>query len=304
MYMSVHNQFCLLMGAALSFFRSSDHRFAGYRRSLEKIDKDLQSAQARICGLKNRKQMVKSVVLALIIATSAVCAVYIAQLKSKSTLRHWDHFKHVAAAIAMPMSLIAARELVGVTIDLISRFSVKHVSRLEKQRNTLLKQLKDSTYYDEIFNIIETYDPEAQSRRAQTTQFSPEKGDGAPLLGQQPRSGAAHSPAVIQQGGQAMYHLFRTTGQALSPVMERLAGMMEDDPMQAAAFRQLLREQEGLRQEIQRLRDQLLAAGMNPDPVVGGMQTVPDPSHTADTPERPPSQQDDINHEEAPLDAS
>lgn len=52
----------------------------------------------------------------------------------------------------------------------------------------------------------------------------------------------ASTPAAVQgaravQGGEAVFQLLQTTGQALSPVMEKLAGMMEDDPTQAAAFR-------------------------------------------------------------------
>jgi hypothetical protein len=39
------------------------------------------------------------------------------------------------------------------------------------------------------------------------------------------------------QGGEAVFQLLQSTGQALSPVMDKLAGMMEDDPTQAAAFR-------------------------------------------------------------------
>ena len=142
---------------------------------------------------------------------------------------------------------------------------------MKKQRDSLLKQLKDATYYDEIFNIIEKYDPEAksQSRATATQGASPGVGGagGPPTTHPHQPSNAAQSPAVLQKGGQAMYHLFQSTGQALSPVMDHLAGLMEDDPMQAAAFRQLLRDQEGLRKEVGRLRAQLIAAGLNPDPV-------------------------------------
>lgn len=164
---------------------------------------------------------------------------------------------------------------------------------MKKQRDSLLKQLKDATYYDEIFNIIEKYDPEAKSRSRATAAQGASPGAGAaagPTTAQphQP-SNAAQSPAVLQRGGQAMYHLFQSTGQALSPVMDHLAGLMEDDPMQAAAFRQLLRDQEGLRKEVGRLRAQLIAAGLNPDPVPSTLNpdvapaVVPDTEHSPGT---------------------
>ena len=110
-----------LMGAVISFFRPNDHRFAGYDRSLEKIDKDLQKTQARLDGLKGRKNAIRTVALVLVLATAAVCAAYIAQLKRNPTLGTWGHFKHVASALTVPLVLVAARELVGITIDTISR---------------------------------------------------------------------------------------------------------------------------------------------------------------------------------------
>lgn len=153
----------------------------------------------------------------------------------------------------------------------ICRFSVQHIARLKKQRDALLKQLKDATNYDEIFNIIEKYDPEAKSQSGGKALPGGSPGAGSAAgyttTHQQQPQRQSQSPAVLQKGGMAMYHLFQSTGQALSPVMDHLAGMMEDDPMQAAAFRQLLRDQEGLRREVGRLRAQLIAAGLNPDPV-------------------------------------
>jgi hypothetical protein len=249
------------MGSYFSFFRKSDQKFAGYERSLEKIDREIQSVQDRIGALEARKRQLKSFMLLTILASCIVSAVYMFQLKFwEKEQGHWSHFIRVGVAISVPCSVVLLGELCAACLRAVGSMYSRQSSRLEKHQSVLLKELKDATYYDQVFSIIEKYEP-SRSLGKDHSQFSSQVATSR----EQGHTPAYNSP-MLRQGGGAVMHLLQTTGSALSPVMEKLASMMEDDPMQAAAFRQMLHEKQALQQEVSRLRLMITQAGLNPEP--------------------------------------
>jgi phage FluMu protein gp41 len=65
------------------------------------------------------------------------------QLKlSQKQLGHWDHFKRVAVAVSVPAGVELARVLLVAVFQVIGSVSRRQISRLEKQRKSILKELK------------------------------------------------------------------------------------------------------------------------------------------------------------------
>lgn len=197
--------------------------------------------------------------MALTLTFLAIALAYVSWLKQHaSSMSHIEHFRKSATALVFPVLCGMVRILSAPVFAFLLSVQKRRRTKLEDYRQTILKELKDSTRFDVISKIIEKYDPEARkaARRAQQLVLAQPK---TPMARSGKSRGTRHSGQ-----GVGVYNMLQTTSSVLSPLVDKMAGLLADDPTCTAALRQLQSQRDqaiqrglALEQQVTELRERL-----------------------------------------------